>query len=257
MYNLLYVDDEPIERQAFKIMVERELYDDILVHEAGCGSEALALCRQVSPDIIVMDIHMPGKNGLETLKEIKGILPNIKSLILSSHNTFDYAKEALLLNVENFIVKPAKIKELTKEILSVVSKIESESFYTKAEQSASVVLLDETLKNAKGHLIVKKALEYIDEHYASNIVLEDVADHVYVSSFHLSKLLKTHAGKNYTDIILELRLSKAKMLLENDSLNIKEVSYMSGFNSQTYFSKVFKNYAGITPGEYKINKNRR
>jgi len=71
MYKLLIVEDEPIERQAIKLMIGRQCDKISQIEEAENGFEALEKCKIFSPDIILIDINMPGLNGLETIREIK------------------------------------------------------------------------------------------------------------------------------------------------------------------------------------------
>lgn len=81
-------------------------------------------------------------------------------------------------------------------------------------------------------------------------MLDDIASYLEVSSFYLSKLFKKATGRNFTDLLAEKRVEKAKTLLRSQ-MSVKEITFAVGFNSQNYFTKVFKKYCGITPTEYK------
>ncbi len=127
MYKLLIVEDEPIERQAIRLMVSHHCPEIDQVEEAQDGYEALNICKTYSPDIIMLDINMPGLNGLETIRELQnrsGL--HARFLILSSYDRFEYAREAIQLGVEDFILKPAKISRLQDAIRQTISKIENE-----------------------------------------------------------------------------------------------------------------------------------
>ncbi|OCN04505.1 hypothetical protein A4S06_02515 [Erysipelotrichaceae bacterium MTC7] len=100
------------------------------------------------------------------------------------------------------------------------------------------------------HSLVRKALAYISLHYTRAITLNQVAAYLDVTPFYLSKLLSTQMHKTFTEIVTELRIEKSKEML-NENKKIKEIALDLGFQSQNYFTKVFKKVTGVTPKEYK------
>jgi len=101
--------------------------------------------------------------------------------------------------------------------------------------------------------LVKKAIYYIREHYEENISLNDVAGVVGVSLQYFSKIFKDETGKNYVEWLNRFRIEKAKDLMNETSLTIKEVCFKVGYNDPNYFSRIFKKYEGVAPTDY-INK---
>jgi two-component system response regulator YesN len=98
--------------------------------------------------------------------------------------------------------------------------------------------------------IVKAMQEYLETHYADDISLEDMAEHVNISPQYFSKLIKKTTGFNFIDWLSMLRVKKAKELLTNSNLTVKEVCFMVGYKDPNYFSRIFKKRIGITPSEY-------
>jgi two-component system response regulator YesN len=98
--------------------------------------------------------------------------------------------------------------------------------------------------------IVKATQEYLESHYAEDISLEDVAEQVNISPQYFSKLIKKTTGFNFIDWLSMLRVKKAKELLTNSNLTVKEVCFMVGYKDPNYFSRIFKKRIGITPSEY-------
>lgn len=137
MSSLMIVEDEPIERAALKLMIQANCPQITRIEEAENGFQALELCRKMIPDIVMADINMPGINGLDTIREMKKISSRSRYIILSSYNHFEYAQNALMLGVEQFILKPAKISELKKAIEDVLQKISQEQ---ETEQKKSALL---------------------------------------------------------------------------------------------------------------------
>ena len=86
---------------------------------------------------------------------------------------------------------------------------------------------------------------------SEDLSLEDVAEAINVSSFYLSRLFKEVKGENYINYLTDLRMKKARELLKNPRISIKEISSEVGFNDQNYFSRIFKNKFGMTPTEFR------
>lgn len=103
--------------------------------------------------------------------------------------------------------------------------------------------------------IVQATKEYLEAHYTDEISLEDVAEHVNISPQYFSKLIKKNTGFNFIDWLSMLRVKKAKELLTNSNLTVKEVCFMVGYKDPNYFSRIFKKKIGMTPSEYIKNNN--
>ncbi|HWT73766.1 MAG TPA: AraC family transcriptional regulator [Mobilitalea sp.] len=98
--------------------------------------------------------------------------------------------------------------------------------------------------------IVKATREYLENHYSDDISLEDIAEQVNISPQYFSKLIKKTTGFNFIDWLSMLRVKKAKELLTNSNLTVKEVCFMVGYKDPNYFSRIFKKRIGLTPSEY-------
>lgn len=98
--------------------------------------------------------------------------------------------------------------------------------------------------------IVKITKDYLEQHFAEEISLEDVAEQVNISPQYFSKLIKKTTGFNFIDWLSMFRVKKAKELLTNSNLTVKEVCFMVGYKDPNYFSRIFKKRIGITPSEY-------
>ncbi|MDF2537121.1 MAG: hypothetical protein K0S76_142 [Herbinix sp.] len=98
--------------------------------------------------------------------------------------------------------------------------------------------------------IVQATKEYLESHYTDDISLDDIAEQVNISPQYFSKLIKKTTGFNFIDWLSILRVKKAKELLTNSSLTVKEVCFMVGYKDPNYFSRIFKKRIGITPSEF-------
>lgn len=127
MFKILVADDEYLERKALSIILgEKSGIDNIeIVGEAADGKEVVELAREKKPDIIFMDVKMPGMNGLKAIKLIKENSSNTRFVILTAYDEFEYVQEALSLGIEEYLLKPVKPQKVRELVSRLVNKIQS------------------------------------------------------------------------------------------------------------------------------------
>ncbi|WP_408008081.1 response regulator [Pseudalkalibacillus sp. A8] len=126
MLRIMVVDDERIEREALKMMISREMEGAEIVTEAGNGRQAIEMAKSEHPDLILMDIKMPGIDGVEAVKEIKRELPDIRFIMVSAFDTFEYAKKVMQQGVKEYLLKPSKKDEVIAAIRRVQMEVDQE-----------------------------------------------------------------------------------------------------------------------------------
>jgi two-component system, response regulator YesN len=126
MLRMIIADDEYIVRDGLKNIIPWEQYNIEVIAEAVDGQEALDLCLELKPDILFTDIRMPIMDGLEVAMQLQERNSNIKIIIFSGVQDFNYAKTALNVNAEGYILKPVRIPELKEIVLRVVNNINLE-----------------------------------------------------------------------------------------------------------------------------------
>lgn len=100
-------------------------------------------------------------------------------------------------------------------------------------------------------LLLRRAIDYIENHYADEVTLNQVADKLYVSNYYLSRMFKKELGVNFIDYLNELRINKAKSLLADAKYKTYEVAEAVGVPNSHYFSKLFRRYVGMTASEFR------
>ena len=100
--------------------------------------------------------------------------------------------------------------------------------------------------------LISDITTFIDEHYSEDIALQDIASVLGYSDVYFCKLFKQNFGKNFITYLNEYRMAKAKELLANPLINIKDVGQKAGYRDANYFTRVFKRMVGMTPSEYRI-----
>jgi len=116
---ILIVDDHSIVREGLRALIERQAHMEV-VGEAENGQEAVSLAEELEPDLVVMDINMPGLNGIDATRKIRGMLPESKVIALSMHTGKRYVTEVLRAGASGFLLKYSASKELIPAIESVI-----------------------------------------------------------------------------------------------------------------------------------------
>lgn len=108
-----------------------------------------------------------------------------------------------------------------------------------------------TKKEEQANSVILKAKSYIDENYSKDISLDDVSRILDISPYYFSKLFKEETGENFIEYLTNIRIEKAKKLLQNREISIKNICADTGYSDPNYFSRIFKKQVGITPTEYR------
>jgi len=117
---IFIADDHAIVRDGIRLLLEEEA-DMKVIGEAGNGREAVTKTRKLCPDVVVMDIEMPGLNGIEAIEKIHENCDSSKVIILSMHSSSEYIRRALKSGARGYILKESAGKELVRSIRSVSS----------------------------------------------------------------------------------------------------------------------------------------
>lgn len=127
MYKLLIVDDEYVEIEALTYIVKNSTLPIGEIMTANNGRQAIQLANETPPDMVLMDIKMPGITGIEAAAHIKDLYPNCKIVFLSAYNYFDYAQEAIRLEANDFLIKPVSGEKVIEVLNRLIMSTEEES----------------------------------------------------------------------------------------------------------------------------------
>lgn len=357
MLTVMIADDEAIERDYLKSILQKYPAVYCLIHEAANGEQAVEAAFQKKPDIIVMDIKMPLLNGLEAAIRIKARYEHTVIILNSAYSEFDFAQKALHYELDAYLLKPAAEHEIIDTIEGALRK---KKFQTKTSMDLnttgrfglieypyeeldrlidSIRIKDLKLSDAsiqdfleklrtlnitadeyrlfvinavfnimrslnglaaeedlyliehKAHLdkisqahywheiyalaeefltavfsIVKSSLDasrnfsglvekYIEDHYKDDLTLEKLADVFHFSPAYLSRKFHQDKGCTINDFIRSVRVGRARSMIENSDLAIREIALKCGFSNISHFNRVFKAMTGKTPSEYKTKED--
>ena len=126
MYKIMLADDEGIVIDSLKFIIEKEFGDECQIEYAKTGRSVIELAENYRPDIAIMDIQMPGINGIDAMKEIRANNKNVIFIVMSAYDKFDYAKEAIKLGVMEYITKPMEKSKIIAALQKAMGKIDKE-----------------------------------------------------------------------------------------------------------------------------------
>jgi len=213
MYKVVIIDDEPMIVEGLTKGLEWEKWNCKVVGNANNGMEGIELIRVENPDIVITDISMPKVDGLGMIAALKSEFPDMQITILTGFREFDYAQRAIALGVTRFLLKPSKFAELEEAIDVMTAKLKERHKEEKEEKDEAVE------ENSANSFIVNNALEYMRAHYTEKLRLIDVAEEVFVSQWHLSKLLNKTTGQNFSEDAF--KYSHNAFVLDTETLKIE------------------------------------
>lgn len=236
---LLIADDEEAVRLGISkyIQLHTDRFDKI--YTARNGQEALDLLVLHRPEILLLDIQMPLKNGVEVMKEASamGVLP--VTVVLSGYDEFQYAQQALRYGARDYLLKPSR----SSDILALVNKIADEVY---GQEEAARAAEETDIPKA-----VLRAEQYIQEHYHEDISAQQAAEYAGITAGYLSTLLNQYRSRGFSELVNSIRIDRACTYLEQGYFKNYEIAYKVGYKDEKYFSRIFKKIKGVSPAEYK------
>lgn len=250
MYRILIADDEPIERAVVSKMLLKNYENQLELVTAVNGREAIQLYKEKECKIALLDIEMPGVNGLEAAEKIREYSEDAIIIFLTAFDEFSYAKKAISVQAMEYLLKPTSEEELVATIDAAIWLLQNKAASVTDKKSDREQVQNHP-ENTKLNVVADVISEYIKTHYQEDISLQDVAGHMNYSDAYFCRIFKQCFDKNFLAYLTEFRTERAKELLKDISINIKDVSYKVGYRDSNYFTKVFKRLEGVTPTEYR------
>lgn len=152
-YKVMLVDDEEEVREAMKRRIDWESIGFTVIATAENGEDALEKAELYDPDVVMTDIQMPFMDGLTMLKALKVQIPNIRSVIFSGYDEFEYAKEAIRLEAEEYILKPIDAQELQQVFERIKERLD-EQVNIKRDTDKLRQYYEQSLPMLKGQILI-------------------------------------------------------------------------------------------------------
>jgi DNA-binding NarL/FixJ family response regulator len=196
-YTIVLADDHALFRQGVRKIIE-EVEDLCVVGEANDGLELLELLKKKDPALVILDISMPNLRGLEAAREIKGLYPQIKVLLLTMHKKKDFLQQGLEAGVDGFLVK----EDADAALLQAVKAIrKGEKFYSPL---LSNKLADLAFQKGKSDPLTKREKE-VAKLLAEGRSSKEIAQLLYISIYtvrrHRDNIMKKLELKGLADLV--------------------------------------------------------
>lgn len=133
MYKVMLADDEGLVLESLKMIIKKHFKDTCMIETAKTGRSVIELAECFRPDIAIMDIQMPGINGMDAIEEIKKFSNNTIFIVVSAFDKFDYAKRAIDLNVLEFVTKPFNAGKIVKVLEKAIQFIDEKKYKREME----------------------------------------------------------------------------------------------------------------------------
>lgn len=261
---MLIVEDNSELRQFLRNIFSTDYH----VVEAANGEEGKEKAFRYVPDIIISDVMMPVKDGFQMMQELRGDITtsHIPLILLTAKTAIESKLEGLEYGADDYITKPFSATYLKARVKNILQrKLKIQQAYREKLLDTGVKSKEETSEDNEPQVpemspsdkrFMDKLIELMESRIDnSDLVVDDLVKEMAVSRSVFFKKLKTLTGLAPVEFIKEVRINKAIKLIESGEFSITQVAYMVGINDPRYFSKCFKQKIGMTPSEYKEQKN--
>jgi len=269
MYRLMIAEDEMIERIVLKKMLLKKFGEECQVFEAQNGNEAIEIFKREDIQVVILDIGMPGMNGIQAAEIMRKEKKDCCIIFLTAYDRFDYAKKAISIRAMEYLLKPYSQKEVlnvVEEALRIADKQEDKPEEIKIhgeeegaevpdeEENAHQTLSDESdFSGSRLSVLTAMVEEYIRSNYMNDISMSETARAVGYSEPYFCRMFKLQFGQSFTSYLSEYRVREAKKLLAQPNVIVKEVGVRVGYMDSNYFTKVFKRLEGVNPSDYRMS----
>lgn len=235
MFKTIIIDDNKVlaDTLASQAIWIRNNFEVVAVcYDSLSGINAI---NQHKPDLIVTDIRLPGIDGLRMIQSVHKVVPHVLIVVISAYNDFLYAQRALRLGVLDYLLKPFSQEEM-QNVLNKAIKLLKEKDDIKSDVAPS---------------LVEPILLWMENHLEQRITAEMVAREFYMSTSRLNKLMRKYYNKGFREIYMDLRMKKAKELLNDVRNSVSDVAIRIGFQSYASFYRAFVRINSISPSQYR------
>ena len=253
MIRLLIADDEALERETLADIVARRFEHEVTIETAENGRKAADTAVLWGADLILMDIEMPGMNGLDAARAVLEQRPECKVIFVTAYSLFQYAHEAMHLGACDYLLKPVNPDEVEASIRKAIRQIEAGRRLAELAPVEPEPEADpeddaaEAGENDRNALVMAHVRKYMEDNYMFDLSLDSVSEILHISPAYLSAQFKKYQKMNFLDCLTELRINAAKELLTDPFRSAAEVASMVGYEDSSYFARTFKKRTGMTP----------
>jgi len=248
---LLIVDDEPTIRRGIRESIDWERQGVRIVGEADNGEQAMAQVRSLRPDVVLVDIVMPRRDGLSFCEQCRREFPHTRLIIVSGHDEFALAQKAIRIGVDDYLLKPVGAEQMIEVVAKAAQSLRRQEFSDIKERLLQQLVAPSVPPASSARRIVATILGFVESRYLSELDLTSAGQAAGITPNHLCKVLRTCCDMTFVEIVNRYRIEVASIYLREGHLKLYDVADKAGFLDYHYFAKVFKKVTGWTPGDYR------
>jgi DNA-binding response OmpR family regulator len=255
-----YVHDEPKIEHAHILVVEDndelrqylagELQKNFIVSQARDGQEGIDIALSKVPDLIITDIVMPGKDGIELCRTLKSDIrvSHIPIILLTARTGVEEHIEGIDTGADAYLPKPFNIRILFTQVRQLIDS--RRKLYHTFSQNV-YMMPGKLAENELDRSFLDQAVSHIVKHITDpQLNVETLADLFSMSRSQVYRKIKALTGKTAVEFVRNVRLKQALTLMESKKYTLAEIAYQTGFASPSYFSKSFREQYGKAPSEF-------
>lgn len=247
-YSIVVAEDEELLLHNLVSKIENTGLEFEIAGTAQTGLQALALVKEMTPDLLITDIRMPELDGIGLLEKVRERFPLMKLFIISGFSEFEYARSAISLNVSDYLLKPIDPDELYQALLKVQNSL-------RTEQSSYLDIFNEEMNRQPPEQIASTLRDFILTNFYTDINLNLIANNMHYSASYLTKIFLQQYNTTPSKYIITLRMQKAQQLLSHTpGMSIRQIGEAVGYHEQGYFSRIFKKNVGLSPLDYRAKE---
>ncbi|WP_127532214.1 response regulator transcription factor [Paenibacillus kobensis] len=252
---ILIADDEMNTREGIRYLLEHHYAGNWSITTAEHGLDAWEKLQSAAYDLLIADIRMPGMTGLELVGKLMDSELDTAVVLLSGYAEFEYAQQGLQYGVADYLLKPAEPERLIESIEKALGARARRRLERQAYAVWTIGFGEEEAQARNGHSnmhpSIAKAIGYMQERLNEPMSMREVAQYVHLSPSYFSALFKDVTELTFSDYMIRLRHRRAKELLVKSELDILQIADEIGYQSSSYFIRVFRELEGVTPGQFR------
>ena len=263
-YTILIVDDENLTRKALIKGIQWEAIGIDRILEAGSAAQARKVFETETPDLVLIDVEMPGESGIDLLEWIRTeVSESLPCAFLTCHASFNYAQHALRLGSFDYLLKPAAHEEVESLILRMIGKSQLDEEEKQISEYGRR-WLSEREQEGKRHEktalsteeIVDETIAYIRSHLSEKLSLSGLSHEAGLNPNYFSKVFKERAGDTVNQFIIKEKMALAARLILEGNIKSYAIAESLGYDNYANFVNMFKKTYGMSPNAY-ADENRR
>ena len=249
---ILVVEDEMNIREGIISILRMNLTIPNKLKSCSDAAQALSISELFYPDLVITDIVMPDLTGLELIGRLKSRQLCQNFIILSGHDNFSYAQQAIRYGVIDYLLKPLDKEQLLDLIHRIYDNQSTLTAQAALQPFVEMEYFQWDLDTSDMPASLTRIITYIRKNYMKDISLQTISEDLFFHTSYISSLINKYTGHSFTYLLDYIRIHKAvELLLGEPDMSIAEVSDLVGYSNERRLYAAFQKRLQTTPGDFR------